>query len=401
MKSIKIAHIAKCSHNIGEGAMINGMHASICQDINSNIRFDCIDRKLFQALPGRELMSKSLSKRFDASFVEEMNKKYNLVILGGGGLFQTGQYDNLGGMAIAGDLDALNKLEIPWVVYGVGDNRFSSDDDFQYGPKLSKLIEMTQNQTKGIVSFRNDLTKDRLKSFISNKLLEEVFVIPDPGLYIKSSKIKHPLIRKNKKNIILNLAGDRAQQRLSVANTAKFENAKASFISHILDTIEMIAEESSINVIIAPHIPSDYPIVLDVINNASKRTYGKSALIRELFDINHCTRGYKQASNFFSLYSQADLAIVMRGHGAICSAGIGTPFVSIDAHPKVRGFMKDFGLGDYSISPNDVNFSSKLFMMSMSLLSDNQIWMNKRDKGVLAARRVTKEFNRKISQLLS
>ena len=63
--------------------------------------------------------------------------------------------------------------------------------------------------------------------------------------------------------------------------------------------------------------------------------------------------------------------------------------------------MKDFGLGDYSISPNDVNFSSKLFMMSMSLLSDNQIWMNKRDKGVLAARRVTKEFNRKISQLLS
>jgi len=130
MKSIKIAHIAKCSHNIGEGAMINGMHASICQDINSNIRFDCIDRKLFQALPGRELMSKSLSKRFDASFVEEMNKKYNLVILGGGGLFRTGQYDNLGGMAIAGDLDALNKLEIPWVVYGVGDNRFSSDDDF-------------------------------------------------------------------------------------------------------------------------------------------------------------------------------------------------------------------------------------------------------------------------------
>ena len=113
MKSIKIAHIAKCSHNIGEGAMIIGMHASICEDINSNIMFDCIDRKLFQALPGHEFESDSLSKRFDASFVEEMNKKYNLVILGGGGIIREGQYDNLGGMAIAGDLEALAKLKIP------------------------------------------------------------------------------------------------------------------------------------------------------------------------------------------------------------------------------------------------------------------------------------------------
>jgi len=401
IKSIKAAHIAKFSHNIGEGALINGMHSSIQNDLNLKIEFDCIDRKFFQSMHGHEFSKGSLSKRFDLTFVKQINKKYDLIIFGGGGVFQTGNYDNLGGMAIAGDLSALNKLEIPWVVYGVGDNRFSSSDDFQYGSKLSKLIEMTQKQTKGIVSFRNDLTKERLKSFISKKLLDEVFVIPDPGLYIKPSKVKHPLIQKNKKNIILNLAGDRTQKRLSIGDSAKLENAKVTFISHILDTIEMIAEESSINVIIAPHIPSDYSIVLDVINNASKRKYGTSGLIRELFDINHCTRGYKQASNFFSLYSQADLAIVMRGHGAICSAGIGTPFISIDAHPKVSGFMKDFGLGDYSISPSDGNFSSKLFKMSMSLLSDNQIWMGKRDKGLLAARRVTKEFNRKIFQLFT
>ena len=401
MKSIKIAHIAKFSHNIGEGAMINGMHASICNDINSDIIFDCIDRKFFQAMLGNELVPESVSKRFDASFVEEMNKKYDLVILGGGGIIRAGHYDNLGGLAIAGDLEALNELKIPWVVYGVGDNRFSSDDDFQYGSELSKLIKMTQNQTKGIVSFRNDLTKDRLNSFISNELLDEVFGIPDSGLYIKPSKVKHPLILKNKKNIILNLAGDRTQKRLSIANSTKLENAKASFISQILDTIEMIAEESSINVIIAPHIPSDYSIVLDVINDAAKRKFGTSGLIRELFDVNYCTRGYEQAGNFFSLYSQADLAIVMRGHGAICSAGIGTPFISIDSHPKVSGFMKDFGLGDYSISPSDGNFSSKLFKMSMSLLSDKQIWMGKRDKGLLEARRVTKEFNRKIFQLFT
>ncbi len=400
MKSIKVAHIVKCSHNIGEGALINGMHSSIRNDINSNIEFDCIDRKLFQSMHGHEFSSGSLSKRFDISFVNNLNQNYDLLIIGGGGVFQTGNYDNLGGMAIAGDLDALNKLEIPWVVYGVGDNRFSSSDDFQYGSELSQIIEIAEHQSNGIISFRNDLTKERLESFVSKNLLDNVFVIPDPGLYIKPVKEQHPLIRKNKKNIILNFAGDRTQKRLSINDNKELDSAKDFFISQILNAIEKIAKELPVNFILAPHIPSDYSIVLDVINNASKRKYGTSGLIRELFDINFCTRGYKQADKFFSLYSQADLAIVMRGHGAICSAGIGTPFISIDAHPKVSGFMRDFGLGKYSISPNENDLSSKLYNKSIDLLNDKNIWMDKRDQGFLHARKITKIFNKKISKLL-
>jgi polysaccharide pyruvyl transferase WcaK-like protein len=400
MKSIKVAHIVKSSHNIGEGALINGMHASIRDDISLNIVFDCIDRKFFQSMHGHEFSSDSLSKRFDISFAKDLNKNYDLIIFGGGGVFQTGEYDNLGGMAIAGDLEALNELKIPWVVYGVGDNRFNSSDDFEYGSDLSSLIEIAQNKSKGIISFRNDLTKDRLKSFVSDKLIDEVFVIPDPGLYINPSNNKHPLIRQNKKNIILNLAGDRTEKRLSIKDDSQITKAKKHFISQILNAVELIAKEFPINVIIAPHIPSDYSIVLDVINDATKRKFGTSGLIRELFDINHCTRGYEQAGNFFSLYSQADLAIVMRGHGAICSAGIGTPFISIDAHPKVSGFMHDFDLENYSISPSDKKFSSKLHTMSIELLSNNSIWIEKRDKRFLLARETTRQFNRKIAELL-
>ena len=400
MKSIKVAHIVKCSHNIGEGAIINGMHASIRDDISSNIIFDCIDRKFFQSMHGHEFASESLLKRFDASFVDEMNEKYNLVIFGGGGIFQTGKYDNLGGMAIAGDLEALAKLKIPWVVYAAGDNRFNKNDDFLYGAELSKLIEMTERKSRGIVSFRNDLTINRLGSYIREELLNEAYVVPDPGLYITPTKNKHPLIRNDKINIVLNLAGDRLDKRLSVGHGTDLELAKKFFVSQTIEAIEKIASELSINVIIAPHIPSDYSIVVDFINNASERQYGTSGLIRELFDINHCTRGYEQASDFFGLYSQADLAIVMRGHGAICSAGIGTPLISIDAHPKISGFMKDFGLGEYSISPNDANFSLKLHKMSIDLLSDNHIWMGKRDKGLLLARETTRQFNRKIAGLI-
>jgi len=400
MKSIKIAHIAKCSHNIGEGAMIIGMHSSICEDINSNIKFDCIDRKLFQALPGHEFESESLSKRFDASFVEEMNKKYNLVIFGGGGIFHTGQYDNLGGLSLAGDLEALAKLKIPWVVYAVGENIFYGEDNFLYGAELSKLIEMTESKTKGIVSFRNDLTIDRLRPYIGDDLLNEVYVVPDPGLYITKTKNKHPLIRNDKINIILQLSGDRLDKRLSVAHGFDLGEAKKSFVSQTLDAIEKIASKLSINVIIAPHIPSDYSIVMEIIKNASERKYGTSALIRELFDINLCTRGYKQASDFFGLYSQADLAIVTRGHGTICNAGLGTPFIAIDTHPKASGFMRDFGLEDYLIAPSDKNFSSKLHTMALDLISNNSIWMEKRDKGFLLARETTRQFNRKIAELL-
>ena len=51
-----------------------------------------------------------------------------------------------------------------------------------------------------------------------NDIHSDVHVIPDPGFYVKVEKKPHPLIRKDKKNIVFQLAGDRIKKIIKSQN---------------------------------------------------------------------------------------------------------------------------------------------------------------------------------------
>ena len=82
-------------------------------------------------------MKGSISKRFDKEFISFINENYDLLIIRWGN-YSNWKYD-FGGLVLAGDIDDLDLLNIPMVVYGAGDNRFSKYDNFEYGDNLSKL----------------------------------------------------------------------------------------------------------------------------------------------------------------------------------------------------------------------------------------------------------------------
>ena len=83
---MKVAHIVKSSHNIGEGALINGMHNILRVDINKKLEFDLIDRKYFQAVHGEEYNAfcriRSLQQR-EHIFAENYNIKNGRARRGG------------------------------------------------------------------------------------------------------------------------------------------------------------------------------------------------------------------------------------------------------------------------------------------------------------------------------
>ena len=395
---MKIAHIVKSSHNIGEGALINGMHNILRVDINKELEFDLIDRKYFQAVHGEEYNKDSVSKRFDKEFIDFLNKKYDLLIIGGGGIIQTGKYENFGGLVLAGDLDSFNLLKIPMVVYAAGDNRFSKKDSFEYGEELSKLVKYISDSSKSLFSLRNDLSKERIIPFIDKKLHQNVNVIPDPGFYIKVDKQDHPLIRKDKKNIVIQLAGDRIAKRIKSSNDRELYIHK--FLSKILNAIEIINNNFSINVILSPHIPADFFLINKLIEIGAKKVINGSGIIRELFDINFCTRGEDMASNFFTLYDQADVVIGMRGHSAICSIGLSTPFISIDSHPKVVGVMNEMNLSNYSLDPSSESLDTELSNIIKELILDPNPWHIIRNKSMIKARQKSMEFHKLISDII-
>lgn len=389
----RIGHIAKLSHNIGEGALVNGIRDTLVAAAKQSLSFVDLDRKNFQAISGNEFKDKSVSKKLDSSLVGELNSKIDGLIIGGGGIIQTGKYENLGGLCLAGDLVGFSELKIPTFLYALGDNRLKSEYSFEYITELEKLVQIIIDRG-GLCSLRNDRSFERLSELTNNsKFLEAFTVVPDPGLFVQVTKEKHPLIAADKVNIVLQLAGDRFFERLT-------DNGKSvhveEFLKNIAETVFQLSKSYDINIILAPHIPADLKITAKFCDIASDYEIGNSSMTRELFTINAIQKGYVSAPNFFSVYDQCDLAIGMRGHAAICSVGLNTPFVSINTHEKVKGFMDTMKLSSYGLNVTDKYFGEKLFKLIEELILDPGTWKSQRLPAFQKQRKINQNFNKEI-----
>ena len=58
-------------------------------------------------------------------------------------------------------------------------------------------------------------------------------------------------------------------------------------------------------------------------------------------------------------YKSLDLIFAMRGHHQLIAAGLCIPFYSIISHDKIKFFVKDNNLSQYSADVNDTNFKKK------------------------------------------
>ena len=55
----QIGHIAKLTHNIGEGALVNGIRTTLADAAKQSVSFVDIDRKDFQSISGNEFLAAS------------------------------------------------------------------------------------------------------------------------------------------------------------------------------------------------------------------------------------------------------------------------------------------------------------------------------------------------------
>lgn len=379
--------------------MIHGIRETFKEDVSKQTEFTAFDRKHFQAMHGSELEDGSVSMRVDRDFVNHVNKNYHMLIIGGGGVFQTGRYDQLGGMAVAGNLDALAELKRPLVVYGVGDNRFTHDKPFLYSDDLLDLIKLT-NENGYRFSFRCDGSCERMSAITGTSLANRVDVIPDPGLFVKAQRTYHPLAKKEKKTILFQVAGDRIEERLSLSAEHKSVDCVNAFVRNVVKALLRLSKELDARIILTPHIPADYSLITKIIETASKKRIGRSGFMRERITVNYCSAGFEGAPDFFSIYPLVDLVIGMRFHSAVCATGLGVPCIAIDTMPKVGQFMNDFGLADYLVSASDPALDKSLYNVATHLINDKKEWATIRDSSMQKARQDIHDFNCACAEMI-
>lgn len=390
-----IVHIASHTTNIGDGALVRGIQSTLPEDIAVQIEF--INHCLTDFFTYDKL-------RFDQEYVDWINDNADMLLIGGGG-FITAE-----GFSLQFDLDLLQKIRVPIVVYAIGYNLFFGEA-LENASAISILITRIR-ELGGLFSLRNDGSVERLQKDVGSAVAESVREIPDPGLFVPATPMVHPQIRGGKRNIVLQLAGDKLTNRLisggksSVAFGApqtKRQKKNISQSDFVCDAIANVCNKvgmtPDINFVIAPHIYSDLDITKNFVS-AARKISAPRYLAGSRLEIAGVLRGTQHASGYFDLYRQADFVIGMRGHSMIVSVGVGTPCVGVVSHPKVEGFLKDCCLEKWSTNVVDANFEDSLFEKISMLLDDSSEWRTLRAIAVEKMVQTRKQFHSDIKALL-
>lgn len=389
---IRIWHLATHSTNIGDAALIQGLHTTLREDWKRPVEFI--------ADPLMEYDNYWGEKRFDSRFVERVNSECDLLLIGGGGMMDGGRKDHNTGMAFNIPLDLLNNIRAPVVFYALGHNLFPNQK-YWHSQKLLQSIKAITSRKNMVFSVRNDGTLGRLRNML-NDPLDAVVEIPDPGLYVPVSDTIHHVFMPDRINILIQFAGDNPFYRFNchfwryvpLAGQTILRRKMRSYFSRIGQVLQKIDDEYPVNFVLCPHLVRDFTVMGEFVSSLP------TGFSRFRFNVSEILRGVDSAPFFFDLYKKADLVIGMRGHSVICSVGIGTPVIALSSHNKIRGFMDTVGLSDRTVEISDTLAATKLYNTMRAILQDKEHEKKKLFEFRQACRENTAEFHKKILSLL-
>lgn len=312
---MRVLHTYCLNYNIGDYALGIGVKNLL----RANLNIDFIGETNIQ---GRE---------FNEYYINEVvNKRYDLLVIGGGGIIHGSHWPN--GWFWLIDKALIKQIKIPFIVYGVGYNYWIEE-----GGIPERGIEHLKETVKRAAYFsvRNDGSADRILQ--QTEIVAPV--IPDPGFHIE---LNTEYIRNEQlPYVLIQIANDKPERRFGSISK------REAFINDMKVITQDLAKDYK--VIYAPHVPDDVGISKEIVQGITNAAVWDFSYFA--FDHCHEAIGY---------YKFAEFVIAMRGHGQIIPIGFGTPVISLENHPKHIGLMKELDLLEFNVKIGDTNFVHKL-----------------------------------------
>lgn len=280
---------------------------------------------------------------FTDYFVNEVvNKRYDLLVIGGGGIIHGPHWPN-GWFWLIEEQD-ISKIRVPFIVYGVGYNYFKGEPGV---PKhgVEHLKETIRNAT--YFSLRNDGSLERLRDQTGISLPE----IPDPGFYVGlDTSYDKPV---DEDYVIIQLANDKAAYRFGN------HSSKKVFTQNLKKVVNRLIKD--FKVIFAPHVFEDIELSYEVASGLTNC---------EVWDFSRYA--FDHARDAIAYYKYAEFVLAMRGHGQILPIAFNVPVISLENHEKNQGLMQKLGLLQYNINILDPEFVIKCNALIDNICNNRQ-----------------------------
>lgn len=325
---MKVLHTYCLNYNIGDYALGIGVKNLLRKYLD----VDFIGETNIQ---GRE---------FNEYYINEVvNKKYDLLVIGGGGIIHGAHWPN--GWFWLIEKHLIERIKIPFIVFGAGNNYWNEETQI---PKHGIEHLRKTSRMANYFSVRNDGSAERL--FEQTGI--QANVVPDPGFHVNLSKnvtnpVKEPFV-------VIQLANDKIDFRFGGMN------GRQVFIDHMRKVVSQLAKEYQ--VIFAPHVYDDIELsklIAEGINNT------------RIWDFSYFA--FDHSNEVLGFYKHAEFVIAMRGHGQILPISFNTPVISINNHPKHEGLMKEIGLNMFNVKIADAELSKRLLVLVDNVKVNNNI----------------------------
>lgn len=311
-----IYHTGAWAGNFGDSILEQSIQSNLSSASSFNLEFRYINCQ---------------QTEFTQELIKEINKKGDLLLIGGGGLiFYRPQDESKSGWQWNIDIDLIDQIKIPFVLYGVGYNQFEYDQT-NFLPITNAHLQTTVSKA-ALFSVRNHGTKIQLVA--RGCEAEKIEVIPDSGMFLPPKDIEIPKLNKTKLKIGFNWTTDRESQTFP----QPFPASREQFISACVELLNYAASEKNAQIFHVGHMGAEFD--KDIIYKLKTGLIQSPIIIDEELPQIYPPSG-ENAGHLVDVYKQMDIVIGMRGHANIVSFGQNTPFIGIGSHRKIRYFLED------------------------------------------------------------
>jgi polysaccharide pyruvyl transferase WcaK-like protein len=347
MKEINIGHLASFHGNVGDQLNHLSFRPWMQTQIRSSLKWtefeirDCYRKK----------------KTFNPDFFNFAISK-DLVVIGGGNFFELWPENSINGTSIDLSFQEIQDIGKPVFFNSLG---------VDAGQGMSKRAEVNfktffesiANDPLCFVSVRNDGSLEQLKAL--NIDTDHVTVLPDAAFFYNNYTVGS----QASINIGLNIAED--------MKTLRYEDGDGeTFLRSLARTIEDLSEwNDQIKFVFFPHIYSDIAFISRLLNLLTDQIVRNKVTVEKYSTISD------DAMRLPIAYGKCDLVVATRFHANVLPLGMGVPTIGLNTYPQIYKLYDEIGLQEQCISPDGIDFESKLQELIHDALLRNSHWVSK------------------------